>query len=142
MFVAMRDDDERGIMWRLPKLQTKDWGKLGPAFGYGVGCGVGLGAGIVGGPLFFPSLFLRFGVWGAMVHVTLLWGDHWLEDWFVKASSDSCSSARKFVLCCCCYGSLIIYIFYDKHGLVTASIFWRSSCGMCEFKLDMHLFVA
>jgi len=48
---TMRDDEgeKKGFLWRLPKLQTHDWGKMGPAFGYGIGCGVGLGAGIVGG---------------------------------------------------------------------------------------------
>ena len=45
----MADDDRKGIMSRLPKLRTHDWGTLGPAFGYGIGCGVGFGAGIVGG---------------------------------------------------------------------------------------------
>lgn len=43
------DDDERGLLGRLPKLRSRDWGNIGPAFGYGIGCGVGLGAGIVGG---------------------------------------------------------------------------------------------
>jgi hypothetical protein len=45
-------DNSKGIVWRLPKLQTHDWGRMGPAFGYGIGCGVGLGAGIVGGSRF------------------------------------------------------------------------------------------
>lgn len=110
-------------------------------FGYGVGCGVGFGVGIVGGLLFFFFLFLCFGVWGVMVYVMFLWGDYWLEDWFVKVFSDFCSFVRKFVFCCCCYGFLIIYIFYDKYGLVMVLIFWCSFCGMCEFKLDMYLFV-
>jgi hypothetical protein len=56
----MRDDDNKPFFWRLPKLQTADWGKMGPAFGYGIGCGLGVGAGIVGGPcpLFLPSFLL------------------------------------------------------------------------------------
>ena len=57
------DDEEKGLLWRLPKLQTRDWGKMGPAFGYGIGCGVGLGVGIVGGnrgsPFVFGYGFLR-----------------------------------------------------------------------------------
>ncbi|KAG0554320.1 hypothetical protein M758_12G084700 [Ceratodon purpureus] len=59
------DDDRRGMLWRLPKLRSRDWGTLGPAFGYGIGCGVGLGAGIVGGAgigLGFPGLQVGFGV--------------------------------------------------------------------------------
>ncbi|KAG0584388.1 hypothetical protein M758_3G206600 [Ceratodon purpureus] len=61
----MADDDRKGIMSRLPKLRTHDWGTLGPAFGYGIGCGVGFGAGIVGGAglgLGFPGLQVGFGV--------------------------------------------------------------------------------
>ncbi len=52
------DEEEKGLLWRLPKLQTRDWGKMGPAFGYGIGCGVGLGAGIVGGSRCFLSDFV------------------------------------------------------------------------------------
>jgi hypothetical protein len=50
----MRDDDEqKGLLWRLPKLETADLGKLGPGFGYGIGCGFGVGAGVIGGLFFF-----------------------------------------------------------------------------------------
>jgi hypothetical protein len=53
----MRDDDEqKGLLWRLPKLETADLGKLGPGFGYGIGCGFGVGAGVIGG--LFVFLFL------------------------------------------------------------------------------------
>ncbi len=54
----MRDDDEqKGLLWRLPKLETADFGKLGPGFGYGIGCGFGVGAGVIGG------LFVCFFFW-------------------------------------------------------------------------------
>ncbi|KAL9432234.1 hypothetical protein AB3S75_027284 [Citrus x aurantiifolia] len=43
------NDDERGLIWKLPELKFKDFGKVGPAFGTGLGCGVGVGAGLVGG---------------------------------------------------------------------------------------------
>jgi hypothetical protein len=50
----MRDDDEqKGLLWRLPKLETADLGKLGPGFGYGIGCGFGVGAGVIGGLFVF-----------------------------------------------------------------------------------------
>lgn len=55
----MADDDRKGIMWRLPKLHTHDWGNMGPAFGYGIGCGVGLGAGIVGGSFVLSRLSIK-----------------------------------------------------------------------------------
>lgn len=43
------NDDERGLIWKLPELKFKDFGKVGPAFGTGLGCGVGVGVGLVGG---------------------------------------------------------------------------------------------
>lgn len=43
------NDDERGLIWKLPELNLKDFGKVGPAFGAGLGCGVGVGVGLVGG---------------------------------------------------------------------------------------------
>ncbi|KAH9562936.1 hypothetical protein CY35_05G098400 [Sphagnum magellanicum] len=62
----MRDDDEqKGLLWRLPKLETADLGKLGPGFGYGIGCGFGVGAGVIGGAglgFGFPGLQLGFGL--------------------------------------------------------------------------------
>lgn len=50
----MRDEDSKRFLWRLPKLETADWGKMGPGFGYGIGCGIGVGAGVVGGFFFLP----------------------------------------------------------------------------------------
>ncbi|XP_050234526.1 uncharacterized protein LOC126682804 [Mercurialis annua] len=43
------DDDEKGLLWKLPEVRFKEFGKLGPAFGLGAGCGVGFGIGLVGG---------------------------------------------------------------------------------------------
>eukprot|EP00246_Nothoceros_aenigmaticus_P006379 TRINITY_DN19227_c0_g1_i1.p1 TRINITY_DN19227_c0_g1~~TRINITY_DN19227_c0_g1_i1.p1 ORF type:complete len:137 (-),score=22.60 TRINITY_DN19227_c0_g1_i1:268-678(-) len=59
----VRGDDQKGWLWRLPTIETQEWGKLGPGFGYGIGCGVGIGAGVVGGAgigFGFPGL--QFGV--------------------------------------------------------------------------------
>ncbi|XP_031255527.1 keratin, type II cytoskeletal 5 [Pistacia vera] len=44
-----RDDEEKGLIWKLPQIKLKDLGKVGPAFGAGIGCGVGVGVGLVGG---------------------------------------------------------------------------------------------
>lgn len=64
----MRDDDEqKGLLWRLPKLETADFGKLGPGFGYGIGCGFGVGAGVIGGLFFFGSSFPSLGRFGFSV---------------------------------------------------------------------------
>ncbi|KAL5843121.1 hypothetical protein ACOSQ4_009079 [Xanthoceras sorbifolium] len=60
-----RDDEDKGLIWKLPELGMKDLGKLGPAFGTGVGCGVGLGVGVVGGVGIgpgFPGLQFGFGL--------------------------------------------------------------------------------
>ncbi|XP_065851739.1 uncharacterized protein [Euphorbia lathyris] len=43
------DDEEKGLLWKLPEVKFKDFGKVGPAFGLGAGCGVGFGVGLVGG---------------------------------------------------------------------------------------------
>ncbi|RWW22539.1 hypothetical protein BHE74_00017722 [Ensete ventricosum] len=40
---------DKGLLWRLPVLKTKDLGKVGPGIGFGAGCGVGFGVGLVGG---------------------------------------------------------------------------------------------
>ncbi|KAG6541973.1 hypothetical protein Mapa_016610 [Marchantia paleacea] len=62
----MRDDgSQKGFLWRLPVIESSEWGKLGPAFGYGIGCGFGVGAGIVGGAgigLGFPGLQFGAGI--------------------------------------------------------------------------------
>lgn len=51
-FGADDDDDDRGFLWRLPVVKSKQLGKLGPGFGVGVGCGVGFGVGLLGGEVF------------------------------------------------------------------------------------------
>ena len=59
------DDDDKGLIWKLPELKIKDFGKLGPAFGTGVGCGVGFGLGLVGGVGIgpgFPGMQLGMGL--------------------------------------------------------------------------------
>lgn len=45
----MGEDDDRGLLWRLPVMKMQDLGKLGPGFGIGAGCGVGFGFGLFGG---------------------------------------------------------------------------------------------
>lgn len=64
-----RDEEGKGILWKLPVVNNKDLGKLGPGFGAGVGCGVGFGIGLFGGVCFgfgagFPGLQIGFGVGG------------------------------------------------------------------------------
>ncbi|XP_010252320.1 PREDICTED: glycine-rich protein [Nelumbo nucifera] len=57
-------DGEKGLLWRLPVLKSKQLGKLGPAFGLGAGCGFGFGIGLLGGAGIgpgFPGLQLGFG---------------------------------------------------------------------------------
>lgn len=44
-----RGGDDKGLIWKLPTVRSKDLGKLGPGIGFGAGCGVGLGAGLFGG---------------------------------------------------------------------------------------------
>ncbi|KAJ4829541.1 hypothetical protein Tsubulata_051157 [Turnera subulata] len=43
------DGDNKGLLWKLPEVRLKEFGKLGPAFGFGAGCGVGFGVGLIGG---------------------------------------------------------------------------------------------
>lgn len=43
------NNEEKGLLWKLPSVNSKNLGKLGPAFGIGVGCGVGFGVGLLGG---------------------------------------------------------------------------------------------
>jgi len=45
------DDDNKGLLWKLPLVKSDQFGKLGPAFGIGAGCGLGFGAGVLGGSL-------------------------------------------------------------------------------------------
>ncbi|PIN01570.1 RNA helicase [Handroanthus impetiginosus] len=59
-----RDEDEKGLLWKLPALKSGQFGKLGPAFGIGAGCGFGFAIGLVGGTGFgpgIPGLHLGFG---------------------------------------------------------------------------------
>ncbi|XXG39429.1 hypothetical protein AAC387_Pa01g0390 [Persea americana] len=58
-------DDDRGLIWRLPLIRSKELGKLGPAVGFGAGCGFGLGLGLLGGAglgVGIPSLQIGFGI--------------------------------------------------------------------------------
>jgi hypothetical protein len=60
-----RDDDPKGLLWKLPELNSNQLGKLGPAFGVGAGCGLGLGIGVLGGMGFgpgIPGMQVGFGV--------------------------------------------------------------------------------
>lgn len=57
------DEEEKGLLWKLPEVRFKNFGKAGPAFGLGAGCGVGFGVGLIGGkslillPFYFCLLF-------------------------------------------------------------------------------------
>ncbi|XP_052200798.1 uncharacterized protein LOC127807177 isoform X2 [Diospyros lotus] len=56
-------DGEKGLLWKLPAIKTKQLGKLGPAFGIGAGCGFGFGIGLIGGfGPGIPGLQLGFGL--------------------------------------------------------------------------------
>ncbi|XP_073283368.1 uncharacterized protein [Primulina huaijiensis] len=60
-----RDEDEKGILWKLPAVKSRQLGKLGPAFGIGAGCGLGFAIGFFGGAGFgpgLPGLQLGFGI--------------------------------------------------------------------------------
>ncbi|KAI3773686.1 hypothetical protein L1987_48216 [Smallanthus sonchifolius] len=50
------DDDDKGLLWKLPVLYSNKLGKLGPAFGLGAGCGVGFGVGLIGGAGLGPGI--------------------------------------------------------------------------------------
>ncbi|KAJ6825050.1 keratin, type II cytoskeletal 5-like [Iris pallida] len=57
--------DDKGLLWKLPVVKSKDVGKLGPGFGVGAGCGVGFGVGLFGGAGIgagFPGLQFGFGL--------------------------------------------------------------------------------
>lgn len=47
-------EEEKGLVWKLPQLKSKQLGKLGPAFGIGAGCGLGFGIGLLGGTRLSP----------------------------------------------------------------------------------------
>jgi hypothetical protein len=46
---------QKGLLWRLPEVTSKELGKIGPGFGLGVGCGAGAGIGFFGGKDPLPS---------------------------------------------------------------------------------------
>ncbi|XP_031490752.1 uncharacterized protein LOC116257878 isoform X2 [Nymphaea colorata] len=59
------DENNKGLLWKLPVVKSRHLGKLGPGFGYGAGCGVGLGIGLLGGAglgFGIPGLQFGFGV--------------------------------------------------------------------------------
>ncbi|KAJ8763461.1 hypothetical protein K2173_002344 [Erythroxylum novogranatense] len=41
------EEEEKGLLWKLPEVRLKDLGKVGPGFGLDTGCGVGFGVGLV-----------------------------------------------------------------------------------------------
>ncbi|OIW07883.1 hypothetical protein TanjilG_19984 [Lupinus angustifolius] len=47
---------EKGLLWKLPVLISKDFGKLGPAFRFGAGCSLGFGVGLLGGVGICPEI--------------------------------------------------------------------------------------
>lgn len=49
MGAAKRSGDQKGLLWRLPEVTSRELGKIGPAFGLGIGCGAGAGVGFFGG---------------------------------------------------------------------------------------------
>ncbi|KAJ8770012.1 hypothetical protein K2173_009095 [Erythroxylum novogranatense] len=56
------EEEEKGLLWKLPEVRLKDLGKVGPGFGLGAGCGVGFGVGLVGGVGIGPGIpGLQFG---------------------------------------------------------------------------------
>nr|XP_043636932.1 protein TRIGALACTOSYLDIACYLGLYCEROL 5, chloroplastic [Erigeron canadensis] len=50
------NDEEKGLIWKLPVSYSDKLGKLGPAFGIGAGCGVGFGIGFIGGAGLGPGI--------------------------------------------------------------------------------------
>ncbi|KAK9270154.1 hypothetical protein L1049_025730 [Liquidambar formosana] len=50
------DGGEKGLLWKLPVLKSKQLGRLGPGFGLGAGCGLGVGIGLLGGAGFGPGI--------------------------------------------------------------------------------------
>nr|CAD1842189.1 unnamed protein product [Ananas comosus var. bracteatus] len=62
---TMEGRGEKGLLWKLPEVKSKDLGKLGPGFGFGAGCGVGFGIGLFGGAGLgagFPGLQFGLGI--------------------------------------------------------------------------------
>ncbi|XP_057446442.1 uncharacterized protein LOC130738473 [Lotus japonicus] len=52
----MSNGEEKGLLWKLPELKSRDLGKVGPAFGFGAGCGLGFGIGLLGGVGIGPGI--------------------------------------------------------------------------------------
>ncbi|KAL5081115.1 hypothetical protein RYX36_009536 [Vicia faba] len=50
------NDDDKGLLWKLPVVRSSSFGKMGPGFGVGAGCGVGFGLGLLGGVGFGPGI--------------------------------------------------------------------------------------
>ncbi|XP_028798125.1 ATP-dependent RNA helicase glh-2 [Neltuma alba] len=50
------DSEEKGLLWKLPVVKSRNLGKVGPAFGVGVGCGFGVGVGLLGGVGLGPGI--------------------------------------------------------------------------------------
>ena len=46
-----RNEEEKGLLWKLPVVKSGHLGRLGPAFGVGAGCGFGFAVGLIGGLL-------------------------------------------------------------------------------------------
>jgi hypothetical protein len=61
MATAKIGGGQKGLLWRLPEVTSKELGKIGPAFGLGIGCGAGAGIGFFGGKTLFllPLPLLR-----------------------------------------------------------------------------------
>lgn len=92
----MNNDDERGLLWKLPVVKSSNFGKVGPAFGVGAGCGLGFGIGLLGGipnssnnQLKFQFLVYPFVSWlwlckhsfvGKKDRCFWLWQFHWMEE--------------------------------------------------------------
>ncbi|KAL6512185.1 hypothetical protein OROGR_021782 [Orobanche gracilis] len=63
--MSRRDEEEKGLLWKLPAAKSRQLGNIGPAFGVGAGCGFGFAIGLIGGTGFgpgIPGLQLGFGI--------------------------------------------------------------------------------
>ena len=49
MATAKSGGGQKGLLWTLPEVSSKELGKIGPGFGLGIGCGAGAGIGFFGG---------------------------------------------------------------------------------------------
>jgi len=82
------DDDNKGLLWKLPLVKSDQFGKLGPAFGIGAGCGLGFGAGVLGGSLHllqFRILVTRcFDISAGKIIVSLEFSCMWILKIYVQ----------------------------------------------------------